>query len=88
MRSFPWALVQATSASLRFAQHKLLTQIEKGKSNGTAFSRNFEKLEGEILRIDFVNHIKTYNAKDQESEGVVVSRRKPRVIIIDEFGAL
>jgi hypothetical protein len=62
--------------------------LEKGKSNGTAFSRNFEKLEGEILRIDFVNHIKNYNAKDQESEGVVVSRRKPRVIIIDEFGAL
>jgi hypothetical protein len=62
--------------------------LEKGKSNDTNFSRNFEKMNNEILRIDFVNHIKTYGAKGQESEGVVVSRRKPRVIIVDDFSAL
>jgi sucrose-6-phosphate hydrolase SacC (GH32 family) len=59
--------------------------LEKGKSNGTNFSRNFEKMNNEILRIDFVNHIKTYSAKGEEAEGIVVSRRKPRVIIITEL---
>jgi hypothetical protein len=62
--------------------------LEKGKSNGTEFSRNFEKSKNEILRIDFVNHIKTYNYKGQGSKSVVVSSRKPRVIIVDDFGAL
>jgi hypothetical protein len=61
--------------------------LEKGKSNATEFSRNFEKLEGEILRIDFVNHIKSYSIKGQMSKGMVVSR-KPRVIIITDFDAL
>jgi hypothetical protein len=60
--------------------------LEKGKANGTEFSRNFEKQEGEILRIDFVNHIKSYSVKGQMSKGMA-SSRKPRVIIIDEFGA-
>jgi PBP1b-binding outer membrane lipoprotein LpoB len=77
--------------SVDFVYNELLDvyeiHLEKGKSNRTAFSRNFEKLEGEILRIDFVNHRKTYNAKGYESKSVVVSRRKPRVIIVDDFGA-
>jgi hypothetical protein len=59
--------------------------LEKGKSNGTEFSRNFEKLKNEILRIDFVNHIKTYSAKGQGSKSVVVSERKPRIIIVTDF---
>lgn len=62
--------------------------LEKGKSNVTEFSRNLEKLEGEILRIDFVNHIKSYSAKGQKSGGVVASRRKPRVIIVTDFSQL
>lgn len=61
--------------------------LEKGKANVTEFSRNFEKLESEILRIDFVNHIRSYSTKGQMSKGMVVSR-KPRVIIVDDFGAL
>jgi hypothetical protein len=61
--------------------------LEKGKSNGTAFSRNFEKLEGETLRIDFVNHTESYIVKGQMSKGMVVTR-KPRVIIVDDFDAL
>jgi PBP1b-binding outer membrane lipoprotein LpoB len=59
--------------------------LEKGKSNGMKFSRNFEKMNNEILRIDFVNHIKNYSGKGEEAEDVVVSRRKPRIIIVTDF---
>jgi hypothetical protein len=63
--------------------------LEEGKSIGTDFSRNFEKLESETLRIDFVNHIESgYSAKGAESKSVEFTRRKPRVIIVDDFSAL
>jgi len=79
------------NVSVDFVYNEVLSvyeiHLEKGKSNGTAFSRNFEKLEGETLRIDFVNHTESYIVKGQMSKGMVVTR-KPRVIIVDDFDAL
>lgn len=59
--------------------------LEKGKSNGTTFSRDFQKLEGEILRIDFVNHTKNNSAK---GDYLFSSKRKPKIIIVDSVVAI
>jgi len=59
--------------------------LEKGKSNGQSFSRDFEKLEGKILRIDFVNHTKNNSAK---GDYYYSSTRKPKVIIVDSVVAI
>tara|TARA_R110002050_G_scaffold286169_2_gene436492 strand:- start:2920 stop:3603 length:684 start_codon:yes stop_codon:yes gene_type:complete len=54
--------------------------LEKGKNSETTFERTFEKEEGEVLKIDFVNHIPNTSAK---SDGNEVLIKKP-VIIIDD----
>ena len=51
--------------------------LQNGKNNGTTFSRNFEKEDGKMLRIDFVNHLKGNNA------GKAELIRKPKIIIDD-----
>lgn len=54
--------------------------LEKGKNSETTFERTFEKKEGELLKIDFVNHVTNQNAKNDALEALI---RKP-VIIIDD----
>lgn len=52
--------------------------LEKGKSSETSFSRNFTKLDGEVLRIDFVNHyINSLSSKSYFSRSLIT--RKPKV---------
>ncbi len=54
--------------------------LEKGKANETQFSRILEKIEGQPLKFDFVNHLDT-NAKSTLEEGIT-RPRKPRGIIL------
>ena len=58
--------------------------LEKGKSAETTFSRNFTKLDGEVLKIDFVNHLEAKKAKSyfSYSAGTI---KKPKIIIVDSF---
>jgi PBP1b-binding outer membrane lipoprotein LpoB len=56
--------------------------LEEGNSNGNDFSRNFEKSDGDTLRIDFVNHTKETSAKASGYSGFF--ERKPRIIIVDD----
>ncbi len=54
--------------------------LEKGKSSELNFSRNFTKLEGEVLRIDFVNHyLSDYVGKGYKSKSSY--SRKPQTVI-------
>jgi hypothetical protein len=53
--------------------------LENGKGEKENFSRTMIKEEGEALRIDFVNHFSSPNAKNRISR----SERKP-VIVIDD----
>ncbi len=54
--------------------------LEKGKSSELNFSRNFTKLEGEVLRIDFVNHyLSDYFGKGYKSKSSY--SRKPQTVI-------
>ncbi|WP_339883048.1 hypothetical protein [Polaribacter vadi] len=53
--------------------------LEKGKNSETTFERTFDKEEGEVLKIDFVNHIPNTSAKGDGNEVLI---KKP-VIIID-----
>lgn len=52
--------------------------LEQGKSNSEDYSRNFIKEEGELLKIDFVNHITSYSSKSEILEQGI---RKPKIII-------
>ncbi|AQS93932.1 hypothetical protein BXQ17_07610 [Polaribacter sp. BM10] len=54
--------------------------LEKGKSSETIYSRNFTKLEGEVLRIDFVNHFVNILESKSSQESMRVSRT-PRVLV-------
>lgn len=60
--------------------------LEEGDSNGNDFSRNFEKSEGDTLRIDFVNHTKETSAKGSGYSGSF--ERKPRIIIVHNVAAI
>jgi len=51
--------------------------LRAGKRGEVDFSRSLEKLEGEALKIDFVNHMGNSNAKSYKE----VLIRKPRVIV-------
>ena len=51
--------------------------LESGKGGQTVFNRTLEKTEGQLLKLDFVNHINNQNAKSN-SEAL---ERKPRIII-------
>ena len=51
--------------------------LNNGKTSNTSFSRNFEKEDGKVLRIDFVNHYKNQSSKSETLE----AERKPRVVI-------
>lgn len=54
--------------------------LEKGKSSETDFSRNFTKLDGEVLRIDFVNHyLSDYDGKGYKLKSSY--SRKPQTVI-------
>jgi hypothetical protein len=59
--------------------------LEEGKSDESVFSKVFEKIEGEALKIDFVNHIREDNtsAKSSSDAGYTYFKeRRPEVIII------
>ncbi|QXP66874.1 hypothetical protein [Polaribacter sp. AHE13PA] len=60
--------------------------LEEGKSDESVFSKVFEKIEGEALKIDFVNHIREDNTSaksSSEDDGYVFKKeRRPEVIII------
>ncbi|AUC20982.1 MULTISPECIES: hypothetical protein [Polaribacter] len=61
--------------------------LEEGKSDETTFSKVFDKIDGEALKIDFVNHIReddNISAKSNgEDDGYVFTKeRRPEVIII------
>ena len=56
--------------------------LEEGNSKETDFSRNLTKVDGQTLKIDFVNHIATVSSKGSISLELD-TRRKPRVIIVD-----
>ncbi|MDX6746429.1 hypothetical protein SHK09_06475 [Polaribacter sp. PL03] len=53
--------------------------LEEGKSTGTDFSRSFSKIEGEKLKIDFVNHIKT-SSKSTASR-TYATKKRPRWVV-------
>ncbi|MFD2530385.1 hypothetical protein [Polaribacter marinaquae] len=55
--------------------------LEKGKSSERDFSRNFTKLEGEVLRIDFVNHFLNLTNLKSNNLARATSEKKPRMII-------
>lgn len=50
-----------------------------GESNQISFSRVLEKEDGELLKLDFVNHINTNNTSAKSE--TTTERRKPRTII-------
>lgn len=50
--------------------------LEEGKSNVTSYSRTFEKNDGQVLKIDFINHLNGYAGK-----GELSVERKPKIII-------
>lgn len=52
--------------------------LENGKTDQTQFNMNFNKDEGEPLRIDFVNHFGNNSSKSGEQEA---GERKPKVIV-------
>ncbi len=54
--------------------------LEKGKSTNTSFSRNLTKLEGEVLKIDFINHTDDTSAKTILAKELI-KRRKPRILV-------
>ena len=56
--------------------------LEKGNSNEADFSRSFTKNEGEVLRIDFVNHFSNGNLSKGTDLSENTIRRKPRTIIL------
>jgi hypothetical protein len=56
--------------------------LEKGNSNEADFSRSFTKNEGEVLRIDFVNHFSNGNLSKGTDLSENIIRRKPRTIIL------
>jgi PBP1b-binding outer membrane lipoprotein LpoB len=60
--------------------------LEEGNSNGNGFSRNFEKSDGDTLRIDFVNHTKEIGAKGSGYSGSY--ERKPRIIIVHNVAGI
>jgi len=57
--------------------------LEQGKSSETVFSRVLEKVNGQALKFDFINHNKTFKTGDDpdDPDGLEVNR-KPRIIII------
>jgi PBP1b-binding outer membrane lipoprotein LpoB len=55
--------------------------LEEGISNGNDFSRNFEKLAGAPLKIDFVNHIGNNTSAKGLAARAAVKRRKPRIVV-------
>ncbi|WP_439127542.1 hypothetical protein [Polaribacter sp.] len=56
--------------------------LEEGKSSGVNFSRNLEKVDGQTLKIDFVNHL-SVASKGTYAKELEDTRRKPRIIIVD-----
>jgi len=60
--------------------------LEEGNSNGNDFSRNFDKFDGDTLRIDFVNHTKETSAKGNGYNNSF--ERKPRIIIVHSIVAI
>ena len=56
--------------------------LEEGKSSGVNFTRNLEKVDGQTLKIDFVNHLSTTSSKGTYARELK-PKRKPRVIIVD-----
>lgn len=50
--------------------------LQRGKSNGSDFSRNFIKEEDKALKIDFVNH-----SNNRAKSELYEAPRKPRVVI-------
>ena len=57
--------------------------LEQGKSSKTVFSRVLEKVDGQALKFDFINHNNTFKTGDDpdDPDGLEVNR-KPRIIII------
>ena len=60
--------------------------LEEGKSEQSVFSKTFEKIEGETLKIDFVKYIIDNNTSarsnsEDEKEYKYVKERRPEVII-------
>ena len=57
--------------------------LEQGKSPKTVFSRVLEKVDGQALKFDFINHNNTFKTGDDpdDPDGLEVNR-KPRIIII------
>ena len=57
--------------------------LEQGKSTETVFSRVLEKVDGQALKFDFINHNNTFKTGDDpdDPDGLEVNR-KPRIIII------
>ena len=61
--------------------------LQEGKSDETVFSKVFEKIEGQTLKIDFVNHIIENNTSAKSRGGdddgyTYIKERRPEVIII------
>ena len=54
--------------------------LEKGNAKESEFSRSFTKLDGVVLRIDFVNHLNAKGSKGFLSREMA-ARTKPRVIV-------
>ncbi|MEN8776392.1 MAG: hypothetical protein ABF268_04950, partial [Polaribacter sp.] len=54
--------------------------LEEGKSSGVNFTRNLEKVDGQTLKIDFVNHLSTTSSKGTYAREME-TRRKPRVVV-------
>jgi hypothetical protein len=57
--------------------------LEQGKSPKTVFSRVLEKVDGQALKFDFINHNNTFKTGDDPDDpDGLESNRKPRIIII------
>ena len=57
--------------------------LEQGKSTETVFSRVLEKVDGQALKFDFINHNNTFKTGDDPDDpDGLESNRKPRIIII------
>ena len=54
--------------------------LEEGKSSGVNFTRSLEKVDGQTLKIDFVNHLSTTSSKGTYAREME-TRRKPRVVV-------
>lgn len=74
-----FTVMENTNVSFIYNEELMIHEVHLrvGKRGEVDFSRSLEKLEGEPLKIDFVNHIGNPNAKSY-AETLI---RKPKVII-------